>query len=136
MEVCCALVLKESKILAVQRGPESRHPLKWEFPGGKINPSETPEQAVVRELEEELMIQIAVVKQLSTIEYAYGEGKPFCLIPLAVCILSGDIHLTEHVAQRWLAFDELLTVDWLEADRELILKNQEELKFILQGRFE
>ncbi|HAH23684.1 MAG TPA: hypothetical protein DCL77_07995 [Prolixibacteraceae bacterium] len=136
MEVCCALIVNGSKILAVQRGPESRHPLKWEFPGGKINPFETPQEAIVREIEEELMIQIAAIKQLSTIEFAYIDAEPFCLIPLTGRIISGEIHLTEHVVQRWLSFDELLTVDWLEADRELILKNQEELKLILQGRLE
>ena len=136
MEVCCALIVNGSRILAVQRGPESRHPLKWEFPGGKINPFETPEEAIVREIEEELRIQIEVIKPLSSIEYAYSDAEPFRLIPLIGRVLSGEIHLTEHVAQRWLSFDELPAQDWLEADRELILKNQEAIQWILQGKFE
>ena len=54
IEVCCAIILKESKILAVQRGPESSHPWKWEFPGGKVNPDETVEECIVREISEEI----------------------------------------------------------------------------------
>ena len=133
MEVCCALILKGSKILAVQRGPESRHPWKWEFPGGKLNLFETAEQCIVREIEEELTIKVAAVNQLSAIEFAYGDANPFCLIPFVCRILSGKINLTEHVAQRWLSIDELETVDWLDADRKLILKNQDEFKLLLNG---
>lgn len=132
IEVCCALILKGSKILAVQRGPESRHAWKWEFPGGKTNAFEMPEEAIVREIEEELMVGIEVIKALSAIEFAYEDAKPFCLIPFIVRIVLGEIHLTEHVAQRWLTFDELHTLDWLDADRELILKNQEALKWMLK----
>lgn len=132
MEVCCALLLKGSKILAVLRGPESKHPWKWEFPGGKLNPDETAEECIVREIGEELSIKVAAINQLSAIEFAYGEAKPFCLIPFVCQILSGEILLTEHVAQRWLSMDELESVDWLDADRQLILKNQEELKLLLK----
>ena len=58
IEVSCAIIIKDSKILAVQRGPESSHPWKWEFPGGKIHPGETAAECVIREIEEELQLRI------------------------------------------------------------------------------
>lgn len=130
IEVCCAIILKESKMLAVQRGPKSNHPLQWEFPGGKKDPNETAAQCIVREIEEELTLRIAASHQLESIEFTYGE-KHICLIPFVCQILSGEIHLTEHVDQRWVALNEWEAMDWLDADRKLILKNIEQLKWLL-----
>jgi len=130
LEVCCAIILKESKILAVQRGPESSHPLRWELPGGKIHTGETPEQCIVREIEEELTIRIEALNQLVPVEFDYGTKK-IHLIPFVCRIVSGQINLTEHIAQCWLDFHELKSVDWSGADRALILKNQESLKSML-----
>lgn len=127
IEVCCAIILRGSEILAVQRGPMSSHPWKWEFPGGKINLEETPEQCIVREIEEELAISIEVIDQLSTVDFDYGQ-KQIRLIPFTCRILSGETYLTEHVAQCWFAFKEWDTLDWLEADHQLIVKNKEMLK--------
>lgn len=130
INVCCAFILTESKILAVQRGPESSHPWKWEFPGGKINAGETAEQSIIREIEEELTVRIEVLNQLVPVEFDYG-SKQINLIPFVCKITSGDIKLTEHIAKSWLYFDELDTIDWSGADRELILRNQESLKLLL-----
>lgn len=130
IEVCCAIILKESKILAVQRGPKSSHPFKWEFPGGKINPDETVAQCIIREITEELTISIEVLTQLLPVEFDYGK-KQIRLIPFVCKIISGEIILTEHINQRWFYFDELISVDWLDADRDLILKNQVSLKLLL-----
>ena len=127
IEVSCAIILKDSKILAVQRGPKSSHPLKWEFPGGKINPKETATECIVREIEEELRIRIEVQKQLESIEFDYG-NKQIRLIPFIGIIASGDIILTEHVAKYWFSFDQWQTIDWSEADYELILKNEESIR--------
>lgn len=132
IEVCCAIILNKSKILAVQRGPESSHPWKWEFPGGKINSDETAEQCVVREISEELTIMITVLTQLVPVEFDYG-SKQIRLIPFICKIISGEIILTEHVDQRWLNFDECITLEWSGADKELILKNQERLQSMLLG---
>lgn len=132
MEVCCAIIVRGSKILAVQRGPVSSHPWKWEFPGGKVNTDESAEQCIAREIEEELTVVIVVLKELLAIEFAYADAKPFRLIPFVCQMMSDEINLTEHVAQRWLAFEDLEPVDWLDADRELILKNQDELKWLLK----
>lgn len=129
IEVCCAIILNDAKILAVQRGPESNHSWQWEFPGGKIHAEETPTQCIVREIEEELTIQIEVLAPLKAIEFDYG-SKQIRLIPFVCTIIDGDIILTEHVAKRWFDFGEWTTMDWSGADRKLILKNQESLKLL------
>lgn len=127
IEVSCAIIIKDSKILAVQRGPESSHPLKWEFPGGKIQLNETADQCVVREIEEELRIRIDVLSQLECVEFDYGM-KQIRLIPFICKITSGELILTEHVAKYWFELDQWPNLDWSDADRELILKNQERIK--------
>jgi 8-oxo-dGTP diphosphatase len=127
IEVSCAIILKDSKILAVQRGPESSHPWKWEFPGGKIHPEETAAQCIIREIEEELQLQIEVLEQLEYVEFDYG-NKQIRLIPFVCRITSGNLILTEHVAKYWFDFDQWQTIDWSGADYELILKNQERIR--------
>ena len=127
IEVSCAIIMKDSKILAVQHGSGSSHPWKWEFPGGKIHPDETAAQCIIREIEEELRIRIEVRKQLESIEFDYG-NKQIRLIPFIGIIASGDIILTEHVAKYWFSFDQWQTIDWSEADYELILKNEESIR--------
>lgn len=127
IEVSCAIIIKDSRILVVQRGPKSSHPWKWEFPGGKIHSDETAMQCVVREIEEELRLRIEVLEQLEYIEFDYG-SKQIRLIPFICRIASGDIILTEHVAKCWFAFDQWQKIDWSGADRELILKNQERIR--------
>lgn len=130
IEVCCAIILNESKILVVQRGPESSHPYKWEFPGGKIQSGESPQQCIIREIEEELTLKIEVISVLEPVEYDYG-FRQVQLIPFVCQIVSGEIQLTEHIAQRWMEYAELTLPDWSEADRELIRKNQKSLKQLL-----
>ena len=127
IEVSCAIIIKDSKILAVQRGPKSSHPWKWEFPGGKIHPGETAAQCVIREIEEELRLRIEVLAQLESIEFDYGI-KQIRLIPFICKIASGELILTEHVAKCWFDLSEWQTIDWSSADRELILKNQESIR--------
>ena len=127
IDVCCAIILNGPKILAVQRGPESSHPMKWEFPGGKIQLNETAEKCIVREIEEELKVRIKIVNQLLPIDFDYGT-KQISLIPFVCKIVSGEIILTEHIAKRWFNFDEWETIDWSGADRELILKNYNDLR--------
>ena len=131
IDVCCAIILNDKKILAVQRGPESSHPMQWEFPGGKILPGETAEQCIVREIQEELLVRIGEITQLESIDFDYGI-KQIRLIPFVCKISSGEIFLTEHISMQWFRFDEWETIEWAGADRELILKNQESLKLLLK----
>ncbi len=126
IEVSCAIIINDSKILAVQRGPKSSNPLKWEFPGGKIQPNETAEQCIVREIEEELNVTIGLLYKLESVDFDYVT-KQIKLIPFVCRMIKGEILLTEHIAKLWFDLNNWKTLDWSAADYELILKNQEKL---------
>lgn len=131
INVCCAIIPENGKILAVQRGPESRHAWLWEFPGGKIQENETAEACIVREIEEELTVKVAADARLEAVSFDYEFGR-ICLIPFVCRIVSGTISLTEHVDQEWLSVDKLDSVNWSGADRELIRRNQKSLTLLLR----
>jgi 8-oxo-dGTP diphosphatase len=135
IEVCCAIIVNGTKILAVQRGPKSSHPLLWEFPGGKIYQYETAEQCIVREIQEELTVEIETSDRFEAVDFNYGT-KQIHLIPFICRIVSGEIRLTEHIAQRWIGINEWEMIEWSGADRELILKNQEKIYSLLIGNQE
>lgn len=132
LEVCCAIILNGSEILTVQHDEMGSHPLKWEFPGGKIQTDESAEQCIVREIQEELNVAISILTKLQDVEFDYGI-KQVHLIPFVCRICSGEIKLTEHQALKWFNLHEWETIDWAEADRQLILKNRESLKSFLSG---
>ena len=113
-----AIICKDNRIFATQRGyGEFRG--QWEFTGGKVEPGETPEEALIREIKEELDIEISVGKYIHTVEYDY---PTFHLSMLCfICkILSGSLVLNEHEEGRWLEKDNLYSVDWLPADLEIV----------------
>lgn len=127
IDVCCAIIVSKNGILAVQRGLGSSHPMKWEFPGGKIEQFESAEQCILREINEELAILVALKERLKPIEYSYP-AKHIKLIPFLCEIVSGEITLTEHIDKRWFGIDDWTSINWAEADYELIMKNLEYLK--------
>lgn len=124
IEVVAAIIQKEGRIFATQRGYGEWQDW-WEFPGGKMEPGETPEEALRREIREELSADISVDEFLCTVEYDY---KTFFLtMHCFLCSLQTEsLHLNEHEAARWLAPDELDSVNWLPADLIVIekLKNR------------
>jgi 8-oxo-dGTP diphosphatase len=133
IDVCCAIILKDSKILAVQRGAESIHPSQWEFPGGKIHINETAEQCIIREIEEELTVKVKILSRMEALEFDYG-NKQISLIPFVCKIASGEIILTEHQSQQWFSINDWQSIDWLKADRELIVRSYQTIRS-LAGQF-
>ena len=110
--------IKEDKIFATQRGYGEWKDW-WEFPGGKMEPGETPEEALKREIREELSTEISVDEFLCTVEYDYP--KFHLIMHCYLCsLLTEALHLNEHEAAKWLTKDELDSVKWLPADWEVI----------------
>ena len=124
IEVVAAIIRKEGRIFATQRGYGEWKDW-WEFPGGKMEPGETSEEALKREIREELSTEIRVDELLCTVEYDYP--KFHLTLHCYLCSLVTEaLHLNEHEAARWLANDELDSVKWLPADREVIEKMRNE----------
>ena len=114
IEVVAAVIRKDGKIFATQRGYGEWQDW-WEFPGGKMEPGETPEEALKREILEELSTEISVDQFLCTVEYDYP--KFHLTMHCYLCsLLSEALHLNEHEAAKWLSMDELNSVKWLPAD--------------------
>lgn len=115
LQVSCALIEQDGRVLAAQRGPTMSLPLKWEFPGGKIHAGETPQDCLRRELMEELGVQIAVGKALPSVWHDYP-GFRVTLYPFICLLTAGTPVLHEHAAVRWLWPHELAQLDWADAD--------------------
>ena len=121
IEVSAAIIHdKTGRIFATQRGYGEWKDW-WEFPGGKIEPGETPEEALAREIKEELNAEISIDKFVTTVEYPYP--KFHLTMHCYLCSLTTDsLHLNEHEAAKWLTDEELDSVKWLPADLIVIEK--------------
>jgi 8-oxo-dGTP diphosphatase len=116
IRVTCAVIRnEEDDILVVQRGGETDHPFKWEFPGGKLAGEETDEECVIREVREELSMEIIICGKLPEVEYDYGH-KQIKLIPFVCDTLDEIPFLSEHLAYKWADINTLKSVDFSEAD--------------------
>ena len=122
IHVAAAIIREGGRIFATQRGYGEWKDY-WEFPGGKIEPGETPEDALAREIREELDTEILVIEKFMTVEYDYPDFH-LSMDCFLSDVLFGSLVLKEHEAARWLAPDELDEVNWLPADREIIRKLQ------------
>lgn len=123
VEVVAAVIRDQDKIFATQRG-YGEFKDGWEFPGGKIESGETPQQALIREIQEELDTEIEVGKLIDIVEYDYPTFhlKMHCFWAR---IKKGDLTLKEHEASKWLTKETIHSVDWLPADLGLIDKIEE-----------
>ena len=118
IEVVAAVILHEGRIFATQRGYGEWKDW-WEFPGGKIEQGETPEEALKREIREELSTEINVDCYLCTVEYDYP--KFHLTMHCYICsLLTEALHLNEHEDALWLTPDELDSVKWLPADKIIV----------------
>jgi len=119
VKVVCAIIHKKSKVLAVQRSDEMELPLKWEFPGGKIEKYESEIDCIKREVKEELEIDIEVGRRLTPSLHEYPNFT-IELIPYIAEYKSGELTLHEHSQHLLLKKEELRDLDWAEADIPIV----------------
>jgi 8-oxo-dGTP diphosphatase len=118
--VAAALILRDGEVLIGQRRPDQPMAMQWEFPGGKIEPGESPEQALARELDEELGIQAVIGPRVTHIRHNYRHGGAVDLLFFAVHEFTGEVQNHIYHAVRWTKLEELTSYDFLAADRGLI----------------
>lgn len=119
IQVVCAVIKDEDKVLICQRSAIMKLPLKWEFPGGKIEDNETREESLIREINEELGLIIKINQALSPVKYHYPDFS-IELIPFISEIIEGELKPTEHDEVKWESINNLLNYDWAEADIPIV----------------
>ena len=129
INVVCAVIVNKGRIFACQRGYGEWKDW-WEFPGGKIELGESPEEALQREIREELSIEISIDRHLTTVDYDYPDFH--LTMHCYLCHLKDNTlpYLLEHEASRWLGKDEIEEVKWLPADVEVIKALSEDKRII------
>ena len=121
IEVVAAVIIQDGKVLCVQRPKHTKDyiSLKWEFPGGKVEVGENREEALVREIQEELAAEIHELQFLMTVEHSYPDFH-LTMHAYSCTLKTGEISLREHVDMKWLSTEELNQLDWAEADLPVI----------------
>jgi 8-oxo-dGTP diphosphatase len=119
LHVACALIEKDGTVLAAQRSATMTLPLKWEFPGGKIEAGETAEECLTRELREELGVSIFIGSALSPATHSYPEFT-VTLYPFTCRLTGGAVTMHEHHALKWLEPQQMPELDWAAADLPVI----------------
>jgi 8-oxo-dGTP diphosphatase len=119
-EVVAAIIERDGRVLICQRKPDQAHPLKWEFPGGKVEPGESPRDALARELEEELAIQAGIGDEIARYPFAYPGKKPILLIFFRVTTFAGEPRNRVFHQMTWEPPPRLPDYDFLEGDIDFL----------------
>ncbi len=117
--VTCAIIEDKRRVLVVQRSKDMKLPLKWEFPGGKIEEGESEQDCLKREIREELNLEIEIIKRLTPSPYDYPNVS-IELIPFVAKQIGGKLRLNEHSDYKYCHKKELLKLDWAEADVPIV----------------
>lgn len=126
VHVACAIIERDGLVLSALRSASMNLPLKWEFPGGKMEPGEGREECLKRELVEEMGVEIEVGRALTPATHHYPTFT-VTLYPYVCSIVSGEITLHEHSAISWLPAPRMLELDWADADLPVIAEYQQSL---------
>jgi 8-oxo-dGTP diphosphatase len=119
IHVAAAVLIDQGKVFAAQRNNTGEMARKWEFPGGKLEPGETGEAAIIREINEELSVSITVDRYLMTVAHTYATFS-LTMDAYLCTIQEGTIMLAEHEESRWLSAESLFSVDWAAADIPIV----------------
>jgi 8-oxo-dGTP diphosphatase len=128
IKVSAALILRSSEILVCQRKKTSRYPLQWEFPGGKLESGETPEQCLYRELTEELSIDAEIGTLFYRHEWHYPDSGTFEVYFFLVSSFHGEVKNNAFEQIRWIPMQQLPEIDMLEGNREVVQKIMKEFR--------
>lgn len=126
IKVVCAILVRQKEIFIAQLNKNSDRPLLWEFPGGKIEKEETEEEALKREIKEELNVEIEIIQKLISAKHAYP-AKTIELIPFLCKIITGNLVLAEHADYKWISLNDLSYAAFSAADKKLIQQKQNKL---------
>jgi 8-oxo-dGTP diphosphatase len=120
LEVVAAIFERDGRILICRRTARQSHPLQWEFPGGKVEPGETPHQALARELEEELAVTGVAGQEITRYQFAYPDKNPILLIFFRVTAFTGEPQNVIFEEMRWEPRENLAAFDFVKGDRDFL----------------
>jgi 8-oxo-dGTP diphosphatase len=121
LQVACGLIVRNETLLAVQRNVGMQLPLKWEFPGGKLEPGESLESCLLRELREELCLDVRILKAFPPFISQLSGDRPLVLNPFLCDCGRQEPVLMEHAAFKWVSRENALSLDWAPADIPVLL---------------